>query len=127
MTATADIVTKTNDHALSVPLQCVALRTLDQLVPKGGKRKDAAARYKPDHDGFVEVVFGVEKSHAVARQVTTGIQSEDRIEILTGLKEGDEVVSGSYRAISKDLANDAKVKINNEHPPDKAEATASRE
>jgi HlyD family secretion protein len=127
MTATADIVTRTNDHALSVPLQCVALRTLDQLVPKGGKRKDAAARFKPDRDGFVEVVFGVEKGHAVARQVTTGIQSEERIEILTGLSEGDEVVSGSYRAISKDLANDAAIKINNEHPPDKADATALRE
>jgi len=126
MTATADIVTKTNDHALSVPLQCVALRTLDQLVPKGGKRKDAAARFKPDRDGFVEVVFGVEKGHAVARQVTTGIQSEERIEILTGLTEGDEVVSGSYRAISKDLANDAAIKINNEQPPEKPEATASR-
>jgi HlyD family secretion protein len=127
MTATADIVTKTNDQALSVPLQCVALRTVDQLVQKGEKRKDAAARYKPDRDGFVEVVFGVEKGKAVARQVTTGIQSEDRIEILTGLKEGDEVVSGSYRAISKDLANGAPIRINNERPPDKADATASRE
>ena len=128
MTATADVVTHTNDHALSVPLQCVALRTLDQLMKKGEKRKDVAARYKPDHDGFVEVVFAVDKGRAVARQVTTGIQSEDLIEILTGLAEGDEVVSGSYRAISKDLGNGAAIKINNsEHPPDKAEATAARE
>jgi HlyD family secretion protein len=128
MTATADIVTKTNDRALSVPLQCVALRTVDQLVQKGEKRKDAAARYKPDSDGFVEVVFGIEKGRAVARQVKTGIQSEDLIEILSGLKEGDEVVSGSYRAISKDLVNGAVVKINNERPPDKTDAaTASRE
>jgi HlyD family secretion protein len=127
MTATADIVTKTNDQALSVPLQCVALRTVDQLLKKGEKRKDAAARFKPDKDGFVEVVFGIENGHAVARQVTTGIQSEERIEILTGLKDGDEVVSGSYRAIAKDLANDAPVRINNEHPPDKGDATAARE
>jgi len=127
MTSTADIVTRTNDHALSVPLQCVALRTLDQLVKKGEKRKGAAARYKPDHDGFVEVVFCVEKGHAVAKQVTTGIQSEERIEILSGLNEGDEVVSGSYRAISKDLASGAAIKINNERPPDKADATASRD
>ena len=127
MTATADIVTKTNEHALSVPLQCVALRTVDQLVRKGEKRKDAEKRYKADRDGFVEVVFGVEKGKAVARQVTTGIQSEDRIEILSGLKEGDEVVSGSYRAISKDLANGTAIRINNERPPDKSDATASRE
>jgi HlyD family secretion protein len=127
MTSTADIVTKTNDHALSVPLQCVALRTVDQLVKKGEKRADALARYKPDHDGFVEVVFCVEKGHAVARQVTTGIQSEERIEILSGLDEGQEVVSGSYRAISKDLASGASIRINNERPPDKPDATAARE
>ncbi len=127
MTATADITTQTNDHALSVPLQCVALRTLDQLLKKGEKRKDAAARFKPDHDGFVEVVFGVENGHAVARQVTTGIQSEERIEILSGLKEGDEVVSGSYRAIAKDLANGAAIRVNNEKQPEKSDATAARD
>ena len=128
MTATADIVTKTNDRALSVPLQCVALRTLDQLQKKGEKHKDAAARYTPDRDGFVEIVFVVEAGRALARQVKTGIQSQERIEILSGLKEGDEVVSGSYRAISKDLANDTPVKINNARPPEKTEeATASRE
>jgi HlyD family secretion protein len=127
MTATADIVTRTNEHALSVPLQCVALRTVDQLLKKGEKRKDAAASYKPDRDGFVEVVFGVENGKAVAKQVTTGIQSQDLIEILSGLREGDEVVSGSYRAISKDLANGSPIKINNEKTPDKPDLTASRE
>jgi HlyD family secretion protein len=127
MTATADIVTKTNDRALSVPLQCVALRTVDQLVKKGEKRKDAAARYKADRDGFVEVVFVVENGRAIAKQVTTGIQSQDLIEILSGLKEGDEVVSGSYRAISKDLVNGAPIRINNERAPEKMEATAARE
>jgi HlyD family secretion protein len=128
MTATSDIVTRTNDRALSVPLQCVALRTLDQLAVKGEKPKDAAARYKPDPDGFVQVVFAVENGKALARQVTTGIQSQDRIEILSGLKEGDEVVSGSYRAISKDLANGAVIKINNNAPPpERSEATASRQ
>jgi len=128
MTATSDIVTRTNDRALSVPLQCVALRTLDQLAVKGEKPKDAAARYKPDPDGFVQVVFAVDNGKAIARQVTTGIQSQDRIEILSGLKEGDEVVSGSYRAISKDLANGAVIKINNNAPPpERSEATASRQ
>jgi HlyD family secretion protein len=127
MTATADIVTKTKDSALSVPLQSVALRTIDQLLSKGQKRKDAEALYKADRDGFVEVVFCLEQGKAVARQVTTGIQSEDWIEILTGVKEGDEVVSGSYRAISKDLVNGAVVKVNNEKPPEAPGETASRD
>ncbi len=127
MTATADIVTRTNDHALSVPLQCVALRAVDQLVVKGEKRKDAEKRFRPDKDGFVEVVFVLEKGRAVARQVRTGIQSDELIEITDGLREGDEVVSGSYRAISKDLANGALVKVDNAKPPEKPGATAARE
>jgi HlyD family secretion protein len=125
MTATADIVTNTNPRALSVPLQCVALRTVDQLVQKGEKRKDAEARFKPDRDGFVEVVFVIENGRAVARQVKTGIQSDELIEILDGLKEGEEVVSGSYRAISKDLENGAVVRINNEKKPDKADGAGT--
>lgn len=125
MTASADIVTKTNPNALGVPLQCVALRAVDQLVRKGEQRADAAARFKPDKDGFVEVVFCVENGQAVARQVRTGIQSDDRIEILDGLKEGEVVVSGSYRAISKDLENGAKVKIDNARKPEKAGAGAA--
>ena len=126
MTASSDIVTNTNPHALSVPIQSVALRTVDQLMKKGEKRKDAAARFKPDKDGFVEVVFVIESGHAVAHQVKTGIQSDDRIEVLEGLNEGEEVVSGSYRAISKDLGNGALVRINNEKGPGKTDADGSR-
>jgi HlyD family secretion protein len=126
MTTSADIVTNTNPQALSVPLQCVALRTVDQLVRKGEKRKDAAARFKPDRDGFVEVVFVIENGKAVARQVKTGIQSDESIEILDGLKDGEEVVSGSYRAISKDLENGAVVRINNEKQPGKADGDDRR-
>jgi HlyD family secretion protein len=126
MTASADIVTKTNPTALSVPIQCVALRTVDQLVQKGEKRTDAEKRFKADHDGFVEVVFCVENGKAVAHQVKTGIQSDERIEILEGLKEGEVVVSGSYRAISKDLDNGAVVRINNEKKPDRSDGGGTR-
>ena len=118
MTASADIVTKTNDMALSVPLQSVAVRTVDQLKVKGEKQKEAEARFHPDKDGFVEIVFVIEKGKAVAKQVTTGIQSDELIEIVDGLREGDEVVTGSYRAISKDLDNGSEVTINNSKKPE---------
>jgi HlyD family secretion protein len=114
MTASADVITKTEEQALSVPIQSVAVRTVDQLAMKGEKRKDAEKRYKADKDGFAEIVFCVEGGKAMARQVKTGIQSENLIQILQGIKEGDEIVTGSYRAISKDLVNGAMVTISKE-------------
>ena len=114
MSASADIITKTNDAALSVPLQSVAVRTVDQLAMKGEKRADAEKRYKADKDGFVEIVFVVENGKAVAKQVETGIQSDELIEVVNGLKAGEQVVTGSYRAISKDLENGGVVTVGKE-------------
>jgi HlyD family secretion protein len=114
MTASAEVITKTNEDALCVPLQSVAVRTFDQLTMKGEKREDVEKRFQADEDGFVEIVFCVEKGKAVATQVKTGIQSDEFIEILDGLAEGKEVVSGSYRAISRDLENGGMVTIDNE-------------
>ena len=114
MTATADVFTRTNESALSVPIQSVAVRTVDQLMMAGEDREDAEARYTADRDGFVEVVFCIEDGKAIARQVETGIQSDELIEILEGLQEGEEVVTGSYRAISRDLENGAIVTISND-------------
>ncbi len=111
MTASAEIVTKTEDKALSVPIQSVAVRTIDQLARQNEKRADAEKRYTADKDGFAEIVFCVVNGKAVAKQVTTGIQGEKLIQVVDGLKEGDEVVTGSYRAISKDLVNGAAVTI----------------
>lgn len=126
MTASADIITRTNPSALSVPLQSVAVRTVDQLTTKGEKRADAEKRYKADADGFVEIVFCLQNGKATARQVKTGIQSTDLIEILGGLKEGEEVVTGSYRAISKDLENGAAVTINKNPKPEGPKPDGSR-
>jgi len=114
MTAGAELFTKTNENALSVPIQSVAVRTVDQLVMAGEDRAEAEKRYTADRDGFVEIVFCIEDGRAIAKQVKTGIQSDELIEILEGLEEGEEVVTGSYRAISKDLDNGAVVNIGND-------------
>jgi HlyD family secretion protein len=121
MTAGADIVTETKESALSVPIQCVTVRTLEQL--KSGKedkqREESVAGFKADKDGYVQVVFVIQDGKVMARQVETGIQSDALIEIVSGLQAGETVVSGSYRAISRDLVNGAAVKVNND--PEKQE------
>jgi len=119
MTATSDVFTKTNENALSVPIASVAVRTVDQLAKKGEDAKKAEETYKADKDGFVEIVFVIAGGKAEAHPVKTGIQSDELIEILDGLKEGDEVVTGSYRAISKDLVNGGVVTVNNNPKPGK--------
>ena len=114
MTASADVITQIKEDVISVPIQSVAVRTIDQLLIDGETREEAEKRYVADKDGFVEIVFSIEDSNAVAKQVKTGIQSDEFIEILDGLAENDVVVTGSYRAISKDLINGAEVKVNND-------------
>ncbi|MFB3907258.1 MAG: efflux RND transporter periplasmic adaptor subunit [Candidatus Eisenbacteria bacterium] len=114
MTASAEILTKTSENALRVPLQSVAVRTIDQLLKRGEKREDLEKRFRTDEDGFAEIVFRVEKGKAIAVPVKTGIQSDEYIEILDGLAEGDAVVSGSYRAISRDLENGGAVTVSKE-------------
>jgi HlyD family secretion protein len=113
MTASADVLTKINENALSVPIQSVAVRTVDQLMKEGESREEAEERYTPDKDGFVEIVFCIEDGKAFAKPVETGIQSDEHIEILEGIEEDNEVVTGSYRAISKDLENGADVIVRN--------------
>jgi HlyD family secretion protein len=113
MTASSEIVTDIREDCISVAIQCVAVRTPEQL---GGAAGDGGGeseepRFVPDRDGFVEVVWVIEEGRAVARQVQTGIQSETHIEILSGLEEGDLVVVGSYRAISRDLNDGAAVAV----------------
>lgn len=128
MTATSEIITETRENALSVPIQCVAVRTVEQLKRKMPEPSGDTAiaeekpepEFTPDKDGFVEIVWIVEGDEAHARQVKTGIQSETHIEIVEGISEGESIVVGNFRAIAQDLQNGSKVKV-------KQEPIASRE
>ncbi|MBN2356708.1 efflux RND transporter periplasmic adaptor subunit [candidate division KSB1 bacterium] len=121
MTASADIITEVKPEALGIPIQSVTVRTLQQLQPPEAGEGEAPAEadslekppYVPDKDGFVPIVFVVENGVSNARQVKTGIQSETYIEILDGIAEGDEIVTGSYRAISQTLQNGSPVVVDN--------------
>jgi HlyD family secretion protein len=109
MTATADIVTDRRESAVGVPIQAVAVRTAEQL--RGDAEDEEVSKWKVDDDGFVEIVFVVDDGKAEAQQVETGIQSETHIEIIEGLSEGDQVVVGNYRAISRDLQDGSEVEM----------------
>lgn len=115
MTASADVSTMTKTDVVGVPIQSVAVRTIDQLTLEGEEVSEAEERFTADADGFVEIVFCVEEDgRVVAKQVETGIQSDEMIEVVSGVEENEEVVTGSYRAISSDLGNGEQVVINND-------------
>ena len=115
MTASADVSTMTKTDVIGVPIQSVAVRTIDQLTLEGEEVSEAEERFTADADGFVEIVFCVEEDgRVVAKQVKTGIQSDNMIEIVSGVEQDEEVVTGSYRAISSDLGNGEQVVINND-------------
>jgi len=114
MTASADVVTQTKENVVAVPIQSVAVRTLDQLTMEGQKIADIEGEFTADADGFVEIVFCIEDGIVVARQVEIGIQSDKKIEIISGIDEAEQIVTGSYRAISRDLINGSSVTVNND-------------
>lgn len=109
MTASVDIITNQKRDILTVPLAAVTTRTADALAGKDKKEKRpqgnvAEDKNKPKEE-LLEVVFVHENGKAVAHKVKTGISDFDNIEILEGLKEGQEVISGPFRSVSKTLKN----------------------
>jgi len=113
MSATVEIETETAMNILTVPIQCVTTRADSSGRVKSVLEKREEAKGK-DSDNeksnikteVVEYVFLFVDDHAKLQKVTTGIQDNTYIEILTGLKEGDEVITAPYRAVSKTLKND---------------------
>jgi HlyD family secretion protein len=59
------------------------------------------------------IVFVRSGDSVIARQVTVGIRDDQYIEIVGGLKPGEQVISGSYKAISKDLEDGSKITVTN--------------
>jgi HlyD family secretion protein len=126
MNASADIKTKRRDNVLTVPINAVAARVKgsDQSVEEKKKEEtkakgdntnnsqDNTAANTALSDELEEVVFVLQKDNTVKKTVVkTGIQDINYIEILSGLNEGDEVVTGPYNAVSKTLKDGNKVKV----------------
>lgn len=120
MSCTAKIVTATRQKALSIPIQALTVRQRGDLEPeeKPGNVQ-AAANADPERQKKLKEelqgVFVVSNGTAQFREVKTGITGATDIEVLEGLKEGEEIVTGSYKAI-RTLKNHAKVKVDNKAP-----------
>lgn len=99
MSATVDIQTKKVNNVLSVPVQCVTTR-IDSLT-----ENTDSINAGNENKTVQEIVFIYQDGTVNIRNVTTGIQDNDYIEIKEGLNEGEEVVSAPYSAISRFLKN----------------------
>jgi len=115
MSTTVDIYTEREDDVLRVPIQSVTTREKDRLEKKKAiedtKETEDSQDSKKQEDEMVEVVFVVDGGEAVARQIKRGISDDSHYAILSGLQEGDKVVTGPFRAISKTLNSGDQVNI----------------
>ena len=119
MSVTAEIETRSRQGVLTVPIQSVTTRLPGETAKQTRERKAKADEdtSRPNSEkprkGVkpIEVVFAREGEHVKMLPVKTGISDNDYFEIVSGLNEGQEIVSGSYKAISKDLEDGKKVKI----------------
>jgi HlyD family secretion protein len=111
MTAKARIETDRADHVVAVPIQAVMLRPQKDFEDpkKGAGAKPAAAAVPGKVGDTTECVFVVDGGKAALRPVKSGISDETSVAILEGLKDGDTVVTGPYRAL-RDLKNGDAVK-----------------
>ena len=135
LSCTADIETNMAKDAVAVPMQSVTIRTGDtSLSPEEieKQKQKIAARDKDDNkaefsnerldkqaqkeerEKLAKVVFVKNGSKAHMVKVVTGIADDSYMEIKSGIKPGDEVISGSYSAISRKLKDGTKVKIDKE-------------
>ncbi len=120
LTTTAKITTATRNSALSVPIQALTIRNQGELsrrvdqkgsVQAATPQKDAGKGDKEEVQG----VFVVRDRRAEFVPVETGVTGVTDIEVLGGLKEGDEVVTGSYKVL-RTLRPGSSVKIDNSTP-----------
>lgn len=114
MTASADIQTQTHNNVLSVPLNAVTTRNMNDVKKAdSAKAKEfAGSNTNSDDSDLIEVVFAVQPDGKVKLEpVKTSIQDINNIEITSGLKEGEQVVTGPYDIVSKTLKDGDKVKV----------------
>lgn len=110
MSATVDIQTESLTDVLSAPIQAVTTR-VDSVLADTLPGEHIAMHNEDFSDEPVEVVFTVNEDRAKAIRVKTGIQDNNYIQILEGLKEGDEIIVKPYNTVSKKLEPGSLVEV----------------
>lgn len=105
MSGTVDVFTESLENAIAIPIQAVTVRDFNQVRPD---TTDAPAVSGED---LRRVVFVMRDGEAAMVEVETGISDETHIAVLSGLTEGDKVIIGPYRTVSRDLKDGEKVAI----------------
>jgi HlyD family secretion protein len=115
---TGNIETETRVNVLTVPIQSVTTR-MPKVEVKPGEgdgqsgtvMAQGTAAKKKDENKAKEIVFVVEGGVVKAMPVKRGISDDSFMEITEGLKDSMQVVSGSYKAINRELEDGAKVRV----------------
>jgi HlyD family secretion protein len=110
MSATVDIQTKTVKDILSVPIQAVTTRQDSSKMKNADESMEKDTKVVSSKEVMKEYVFLLDADKAVLREVKTGIQDNTHIQILEGLQDNDEVITGPYSAVSKTLKDKDQVK-----------------
>jgi HlyD family secretion protein len=119
MSCNADIETETVENVLSIPIQSVTARTETPEFAERQSDDEVEADVKPvkkENNKPKEIVFIVDNGKVKQVEVETGISDDNFIQINKGLQVGEEVVSGSYRAISRDLKDGSQIRIEEKRP-----------
>ncbi len=115
MSATVDVFTHSAENTLSVPIVSVTAREDEDKGKKDDEKEEdnnpQAKQAAIKESDIKEIVFVVSGDTVGIREVKTGIQDNDFIEILSGLQEGDKVVTGPYSAISRKLKSGSAITI----------------
>jgi HlyD family secretion protein len=107
MSTTVDIFTETQKDVLKVPISAVTVREKDKLKQNPDveeqPQENEEKTYQEKKKDLREVVFIVEDSKAVAREVELGISDDYSYQISSGLNEGEEVITGPFSVLSRSL------------------------
>ena len=104
MTATVDIITNKRNNSIAVPISSIVIKTESEMTEKktDSKTSDSEEIKTEDEEKF-ECVFVNDNGVAKLEKVKTGIQDDTNIEIISGLSEGVEIITGPYNMVSKTL------------------------